>query len=145
MRGGGSRLIKNLPGGTKYAVQEADYTSDGYELTHSENAEGTISMEHPAVAVFTNTRNTYGSLRVSKSIEGDSAEADRYFKFTVTLDDTSINGRYGEMEFTRRQSHLRLEERAGLGGKGASERCRIHRGGVRLCGRRLYHKVRWRK
>lgn len=109
IRGGGSKVIKDLPGGTEYTVQEADYSADGYELTAAENAEGTISMDAPAAAVFTNTRNTYGGIKVSKSLEGDSVEADRYFKFTVTLDDTSINGRYGEMYFTNGKAVFALK------------------------------------
>lgn len=109
IRGGGTKVIKNLPGGTEYIVQEADYSDDGYELTEVENAEGTISMDNPAAAVFTNTRNTYGGIKVNKSLEGDFVETERYFKFTVTLDDTTINGRYGEMYFTNGKAVFALK------------------------------------
>ena len=40
-----------------------------------------------------------GNLMVTNTVTGDAGETDRDFSFTVTLDDQSINGSYGEMAF----------------------------------------------
>lgn len=40
-----------------------------------------------------------GSLKVSKTISGNAASTTKAFTFTVTLDDTSISGTYGDMVF----------------------------------------------
>ncbi|MCD8083410.1 MAG: DUF5979 domain-containing protein [Clostridiales bacterium] len=40
-----------------------------------------------------------GDLTVSKTVEGTGADTTKAFTFTVTLDDTDINGTYGDMTF----------------------------------------------
>lgn len=50
---------------------------------------------------FTNEYTpTKGSLTVSKTVSGEGADAGKAFTFTVTLDNTSVNGTFGEMDFT---------------------------------------------
>ena len=39
------------------------------------------------------------SLTVNKTIAGDDAEAERAFRFTITLSDKSVNGEYGSVIF----------------------------------------------
>ena len=39
------------------------------------------------------------SLTVNKTIAGDDAEAERAFRFTITLSDKSVNGEYGSIIF----------------------------------------------
>lgn len=46
---------------------------------------------------ITNTRD--GDLRVEKEVTGSDGQKNRDFTFTVTLDDPTINGVYGDMEF----------------------------------------------
>ena len=41
----------------------------------------------------------YGNLIVSKTVSGSGASTSKAFTFTVTLNDTSINGTYGDMTF----------------------------------------------
>ena len=98
LKGGESKLIEGLPNGTGYTVEEADYRDDGY-VTEKTGDTGTIDENAPAVAVFTNTRNTYGNLTVSKTVSGDAADTTKAFTFTVTLSDTSISGEHGDMTF----------------------------------------------
>ena len=98
LKGGESKTIEELPNGTEYVVAEADYSSEGY-VTTAVGDEGTIDETAPKVAAFTNTRDTYGDLTVTKTVDGNAPIADAEFTFTVTLSDTSITGTYGEMIF----------------------------------------------
>ena len=48
----------------------------------------------------TNTKDILsGSLTVSKTVSGNAGDTEREWAFTVWLDDTSINGTYGDMTF----------------------------------------------
>ena len=98
LRGGESKTIEELPNGTGYVVAEADYSSEGY-VTTAVGDEGTIDETAPKVAAFTNTRDTFGDLTVTKTVDGNAPVADAEFSFTVTLSDTTITGTYGEMTF----------------------------------------------
>ena len=98
LKGGESKTIKGLPHGTNYTVTELDYSREGYETT-SINEEGTINEHSPAIAEFTNTRNTYGDLIVHKRLAGNAANRDQRFLFTVTLSDTTISDKFGDMVF----------------------------------------------
>lgn len=98
LTGGQSKTATGLPAGTGYTVTEADYSSEGY-VTTSTGDTGTIDEQTPAVAEFTNTRDTFGDLTVMKTVVGNAPTADKEFSFTVTLSDTSITGPYGEMSF----------------------------------------------
>ena len=98
LKGGESKTIKGLPHGTNYTVTELDYSREGYETT-SINEEGTINEHSPAIAEFTNTRNTYGDLIIKKKVGGNAADTNKAFNFTVTLSDTNINGAYGDLTF----------------------------------------------
>ena len=109
LKGGESETIEGLPNGTGYEVTEADYRNDGY-VTTSKGATGTIDEHTPAVAAFTNTKNTTpppdepsddpktGDLTVSKTVAGEGADSNKEFSFTVTLS-SKINGTYGGMTF----------------------------------------------
>ncbi len=125
LKGGESRTAADLPAGIGYTVTEADYSADGYETAKSGDA-GTIVNDRTATAAFTNTKNTtepptptppeptppeptppeppadpeVGNLTVSETIAGSAADSTKAFDFTVTLDDTSVNGTYGDMTFT---------------------------------------------
>lgn len=100
LKGGESKTIEGLPNGTGYTVTEADYSADGYENSNPNGYTGTIDENTPAVAAFTNTRNTYGNLTVTKTVSGNAADSTKAFSFTVTLGDKAINGTYGDMSFT---------------------------------------------
>lgn len=99
LKGGQSKTITGLPNGTEYLVTEADYTNDGYTASAT-GSTGRIDEHTPAVAVFTNKRDTFGDLVVRKTVEGNALIPDQAFTFTVTLSDRSISGTYGDMRFT---------------------------------------------
>ena len=42
---------------------------------------------------------TYGNLSVAKTVAGNNGDTSKAFNFTVTLSDTGINGKFGEMTF----------------------------------------------
>ncbi len=109
LKDGQSKTASGLPNGITYTVSEADYSGDGY-VTESEGAEGTIDDEVPATAVFTNTRDTYGDLTVSKTVKGNDADTNKAFTFTVTLSDTTVSGTYGQMEFTNGKATFELKD-----------------------------------
>ena len=109
LKGGESKVIKGLPSGTGYVVTEADYSSEGYVTTYTGDT-GTIDEKTPAVASFTNTRDTYGDLVVTKTVKGNAPGADEKFSFTVTLSDTTINGTRGDMTFTNGVATLTLRD-----------------------------------
>ena len=98
IKGNESLTINGIPHGTNYTVTERDYREEGYETT-SINEEGTINEHSPAITEFTNTRNTYGDLIVHKRLAGNAANRDQRFLFTVTLSDTTISDKFGDMVF----------------------------------------------
>ena len=110
LKGGESKTIEGLPNGTEYTVTEADYSADGYENSNPNGYTGTIDENTPAVAAFTNTRNTYGKLTVSKTVAGNAGSKDKAFTFTVTLKGTSINGTYGDMTFVNGVANFVLKD-----------------------------------
>ena len=116
LKGGESKTIEGLPNGVGYTVTETDYSSDGYETTVSgvtgisRTATGIIKENVPAEAAFTNTRNTYGNLTVSKTVTGNAADTDKEFIFKVTLSDKSISGTYGGMTFSNGVATFALKD-----------------------------------
>lgn len=98
LKGGEYKEIFGLPQNTHYTVSEADYSREGY-VTVSHDTAGIIDQNSAEVAEFINTRDTFGSLQVTKVIEGEGKETDRQFHFTVELSDKAINGTHGGMHF----------------------------------------------
>ena len=80
---GQSITINDLPKDATYTVVEADYSAEGYILTHT-GSNGTIVVDETQVAAFTNTREI-GSLTISKTVAGNSADLTKLFSFTVTF------------------------------------------------------------
>ena len=96
LKGGESKTIEGLPTTVGYTITEAD--AEGFQLTGKTGDEGTITTTASA-AKFTNTRET-GDLEVTKTVNSNrAADRTKDFSFTVTLDDKTINGTYGDMTF----------------------------------------------
>ena len=95
---GDSRTISAIPSGTTYTVRELEANQNGYTTT-SENATGTIEEAKISAVSFTNTKWT-GDLEISKTVNGRGADENKLFTFTIQLSDSSINGKYGDAEFT---------------------------------------------
>ncbi len=91
----GTATATDLPVGVKYTVIE---DRDGeYSSTFTDEI-GEIEYDKTATAAFTNTRKT-GGLTVTKVVEGKGGDLNKEFHFTVTLENKTVNGTYGEMEF----------------------------------------------
>ena len=75
----------------------ATVTVDGVQIGQATSVNTTPSLN---LATFKNTiaRDT-GSLTVTKTVAGDLGDRGVDWNFTVTLDDTTINGTYGDMTF----------------------------------------------
>lgn len=101
LKHGESKAIEGLPAGITYIVAESG--SEGYIVSKTGD-EGTIRSGEKAAAEFTNHKDApvpdTGSLIVSKTVTGTAGDKNEAFTFTVTLSDTSINGTYGNMDFT---------------------------------------------
>ena len=88
--------------GVEYAVVE-DPVPAGYEVSYSE---AVVDEENRIITItVTNTKGeepgpTTGGLTVSKTVSGGGASTTQAFTFTVTLDNRSISGSYGDMAFT---------------------------------------------
>ncbi|QNM04462.1 MSCRAMM family protein [Qiania dongpingensis] len=84
LKHGDSIMIKDIPEGTGYEVQETDYSREGY-VTARTGDTGVIKDGITSRADFINTRNT-GTLGISKTVEGSAGDKSRQFEFTVTWD-----------------------------------------------------------
>lgn len=97
LKGGESATATGLPYGIDYTVTQAD--ADKFDITTKVGDMGTISTTL-STAAFTNTREV-GSLKVTNTMESSvAADADIEYAFRVTLSNTSINGTFGDMNFT---------------------------------------------
>nr|WP_303008891.1 DUF5979 domain-containing protein [uncultured Anaerostipes sp.] len=102
LKHGESVTAKDLPANIGYKVVESD--NEGYTVEKSGDA-GTIPESGTATAPFKNIKNEAspvpksGNLTVSKKVEGNAGDKNKEFTFTVTLDDTSVNGTYDDMKF----------------------------------------------
>ena len=98
LKHGEKKTAEEIPEGLTYTVSEAEDGKDGYTTTVS-NTSGTITSGSTKAATFTNKRLA-GSLTVKKTVTGNGGDTSKYFNFTVTLDDKTVNGTYGGMTFT---------------------------------------------
>jgi pilin isopeptide linkage protein len=100
LKDGENKTALALPSGVGYTVTESD--NEGYTVTvngtDGATATGTIAADVPSNVIFNNYYPS-GDLTVSKTVSGGGASSIKAFTFTVTLDDTSISGTYGDMTF----------------------------------------------
>ena len=99
LKDGKSVTATDIPTGISYSVIEDDYTADGY-VTVKSGEKGIIDEKTPAVASFTNMKGDYGNLVVKKTVKGNADNMTKGFNFTVILSDKTINGNYGNINFT---------------------------------------------
>ena len=98
--------LTGLPVGATYIVTEDSYAQAGFTTTDTGNTTGTITWDEEPRVEFTNTRYL-GGLTVEKETDGNGAETEDTFNFTVTLehDTLPLNNYYG-VQFT----NVALEE-----------------------------------
>ena len=99
-----SVTINGLPNGISYTVTETVETGSGYTAsvvaagttgtagTDGHSASGNIAELSPQKVTINNERNTYGSLEISKTVEGNGGDTSKLFTFSITLSDTSYSG-----------------------------------------------------
>ena len=89
-------VLTGLPVGATYIVAEDSYAQEGFTTTYTGNTTGTITWKDEPEVVFTNTRYL-GGLTVAKETDGNGAETEDTFNFTVTLehDTLPLNNNYG--------------------------------------------------
>ena len=106
LKDGESRTAEGLPTTVQYTVTEQ---ADAAFVTTSTGSTGAISTTE-AEAEFTNTKDE-GGLIVSKTVVSDlAADHQKEFDFTVTLDDDTVNGTYGDMTFTNGVATFTLKD-----------------------------------
>ena len=107
LKNGEKAMAENLPAGVGYTVTEGK--TDNYEVVSpaSGTMNGTITADETAAVTFTNARQT-GSLTVTKTVTGTAGEMDKAFTFTVTLSDTTVEGDFGDMTFTKGEATFTL-------------------------------------
>ena len=106
LKDGETKKATGLPWGIGYTVTEDE--DNAFVITKSGNT-GTISGTK-SEAMFTNTK-IEGGLVVHKSVTSPAAaDHTKSFHFTVTLDDESVNGTYGQMTFTNGVANFDLAD-----------------------------------
>lgn len=108
-------LIYGIPAGYHYVIEEL-YTSkqmqDGWKIPQWSNNENgntivgnpddNLSSEPGSTITWTamNWKEGFkGEISVNKMVTGNDGEKDRNFEFEISLNDKTINGKYGDMEF----------------------------------------------
>ncbi len=106
-------LTLTLGAGMTYTVTETDSKGASKVMVNgseTDNTSGALTTDGASIVVtnvYTGDEPTptptpdseTGDLTVSKTVEGTGADTTKAFAFTVTLDDTGINGTYGNMTF----------------------------------------------
>ena len=103
LKHGKSKTAIGLPVGVEYTVTETEANKDGYTTTSS--GEKGVITKNGSAASFVNTKDVSvpelqtGNLTVSKTVTGSDGDRSKEWNFTVTVGDTSVNGKYGDMTF----------------------------------------------
>ena len=111
LKGGESAVAQGLPADITYTVTETDENQDGYVTSYTGKT-WTIPGGGTAEAEIVNHKDSEenkGNLTVSKTVTGDAADPNKEWHFHVELSDTSINGRYGDMDFNNGVAEFTLK------------------------------------
>ena len=88
----------------------ATVTVDGVQVGQEVNSVNCDNAGPFMLATFENKLNRpKGSLTVTKTVAGDLGDQNADWHFTVTLDDTTINGTYGDMKFANGVAQIVLK------------------------------------
>ncbi|MGN8854481.1 DUF7601 domain-containing protein [Collinsella sp. HCP28S3_H5] len=93
-----SATAKHLPAGTTYEVAETSNVDYASTATGAPGTPGTITKDATATVTFTNTR--LYKLTVSKTVQGQAADASQAFAFTITLKDADGKPLSGTYDYT---------------------------------------------
>gem|GEM_PF-3094287 len=101
------KTITGFPIGTTFEVEEVLTNGDGYTLTDSK----VITENNTTYADFSNKYVEPvdpGKIIIKKTVS-DGVSANKDFSFTITLDNSEINGTYGDLEFTEGKADFTLK------------------------------------
>ena len=87
IRDGQTVMIKDIPVGTTYTVEETDERAQGYNIdasAYTSGGSGVIATDKEAKVELKNVRNV-GSLEIRKKIEGKDPISEREFSFTAAI------------------------------------------------------------
>ena len=88
----------------------ATATVDGVQIGQKVNSANCDNADPFMLATFENKFNRpTGSLTVTKTVAGDLGDQNANWNFTVTLNDTTINGTYGKMTFANGVAQIVLK------------------------------------
>ncbi len=79
-----------------------------------------VEFQHTPIN-FRATNKGAGGITVSKVVSGEAADKTQKFSFTVTLDDSTINGIYGEMNFVNGVAAFELTDGENISANGLPE------------------------
>lgn len=88
---------------------EVENMTDGISVTDSHVIFQAGSTGFSPLALAWPAPKTTGGLTVSKTVSGVAGETNRAFNFSVTLDDGSISGTYGDMSFVNGVAEFSLK------------------------------------
>ena len=112
LKAGETVTLDGLPAGVTYQVEEE--TPEGYTASWTQG-EGTIAAGTTIEAQCVNSGSgEVGALAVVKRVEGANGPIGDEFEFTLTLDDESIDGQYGEMTFEKGVATFTLKDRGSI-------------------------------
>ncbi len=103
MVAGNTYYVKELAAPDGYHITDGDPICIALDMNGNASVEDGIVFEQNKAdkryyLTLTNERDK-GNLTVSKLVSGNAGDTTKDFNFTVTLDDSSISGSYGEMTF----------------------------------------------
>ena len=90
-------VIEDLPDGTQYTITESDYSTSGYSSSiPAGGLQGIITAGTTGTNAVTATNTlSDGNLTVQKVIEGNAADSNKEFNFSVTFGKTGLSGKAG--------------------------------------------------
>lgn len=110
-----NKTVAGLPAGVAYTVSETEANQDNY-VTDAENAVGTVAKDETIHIVFSNVKNETPAPPEPEKKTGDltiialaDEGNDTEFTVTVTLNDTTINGMYGDVTFVNGVASVTLK------------------------------------
>lgn len=105
----------------KYIFEGLDeYDDDGVKIKYSVREENDFKGYDVYIDGFTIENVKNGGLCVSKKVDGNAGDKEKYFDFIVKLDDNTVDGHFGEMEFTNGISEFRLKDGESICAEGLS-------------------------
>ncbi len=95
------RIIEDIP--EKVGKVTVKKTTSGILTDHE--IFGEVAYDNTVLFI-----NSYASITVENHVTGDASDPNKEFTFTVTLDDDTINGQYGDMFFTDGVANFTLKD-----------------------------------